>query len=77
MGRIAIDDVDDALMAALSRRAAEHGVPLEQEARDILSAAVRQQRADLDAELARCRALTPPGPRRLAEELIREDRDSR
>jgi hypothetical protein len=50
---------------------------LEQELRNILTAAAVPTRGALLAELDRCRALTPPGDRRLAEELVREDRDRR
>jgi hypothetical protein len=42
--------------------------------------AVRQRliaRAKLAAEFAKIRAKTPKGPRRLAEELVRESRDER
>jgi len=52
-------------------------VSLEQQLRDLLTEAARPSREELLEGLAACRALTPPGPRKLAEDLIREDRDSR
>ena len=54
---------------------------LEQSLRDLLTEAAKPSRAELLAELERIRAMTPPPkpgityPR--AEELIREDRDTR
>ena len=43
----------------------------------ILTAAAAATRQELLAELDRCRALTTPGERRLAEDLVRQDRDRR
>ena len=77
MGQVIVRSLDDAVVAALKDKAARRGHSLEQELRNILTAAAAPRREDLPAELDRCRALTPPGERRLAEELVREDRDRR
>jgi len=77
MGQVIIRKLDDAVIAAHKRRAAARGVSLEQQLRDVLAEAAKPSREELLERLAACRALTPPGPRKLAEDLIREDRDSR
>jgi plasmid stability protein len=75
MGQVLIRNVDDAVLAALRERAATRGVSLEAELRDVLTRAAGHPRADLAAEFAKVRALTPKGRRRLAEDLVRESRD--
>ncbi len=77
MGQLLVRRLADDVIAALRRRAAGRGHSLEQEARDILSAAARPSRAELAAELRAIRARTRPGRFPLAEDLIREDRDAR
>jgi plasmid stability protein len=77
MGQILIRDLDDTVLRALEARAAAHGVSLEAELRDVLTRAVSNHRAALATELASIRALTPSGPRVLAEDLVRESRDER
>jgi plasmid stability protein len=74
MGQILIRNLDDAVLAALRRRAAEHGASLEEEARRSLAAAVglgRNEAVDrLDA--IRHRIGTPSGPTVLDD--LRRDR---
>jgi antitoxin FitA len=77
MGQVIVRNLADDVIAAHKRRAAARGVSLEQQLRDVLAEAARPTREELLSRLARCRALTPPGPRALAEDLIREDRDRR
>lgn len=81
MGQVLIRNVDDAVLTALRTRAATRGISLEAELRDVLARAAGHPRADLVAEFAAVRALTPTGtpkgPRRQAEELVREGRDER
>jgi plasmid stability protein len=77
MGQVLIRNVDDTVLAALRQRATVHGVSLEAELRDVLTRAAVRPRADLAAEFAAVRALTPNKPRRLAEDLVRESREER
>jgi plasmid stability protein len=77
MGQVLVRNLDDAVIAAHKQRARARGVSLEQQLRDVLAEAAKPSRDVLLQRLAACRALTPPGPRTLAEDLIREDRDSR
>ena len=77
MHQIVVRDLDDDVIERLERRAEEHGRTLEQEIREILRQAGRPSREELLEIMDRIRAMTPPGPHPLAEDLIREDRDSR
>lgn len=77
MVQVIINNLDDSVIAALKARAAKHGKSLDEELREILAAAAKSSRQELLAELDRIRAMTRPGPRPLAEDIIREDRDSR
>jgi antitoxin FitA len=77
MGQVIVRNLDDAVIAAHKQRAKTRGVSLEQQLRDVLAEAAKPSREELRARLAACRALTPPGPRTLSEDLIREDRDTR
>lgn len=77
MGQILVRNLDDAVISALKDRATARGRSLEAELRDLLTRAAGAPRADLIAELDTVRAMTPKGPRRLAEELVREGRDER
>jgi len=76
MGHVIIRNLDDAILMRLRARATTHGQSLEQELRDILAEAARKT-DDIQAELAAIRKLTPPGPRQLSEDLVREGRDER
>jgi antitoxin FitA len=75
MGQVLIRNVDDAVLTALRERAAARGLSLEAELRDVLARAAGHPRADLAAEFAAVRAMTPKGRRRLAEDLVRDSRD--
>jgi antitoxin FitA len=77
MGQVLIRNVDDAVLTALRERATARGMSLEAELRDVLARAAGHPRADLAAEFAAVRAMTPKGRRRLAEDLVREGRDER
>jgi plasmid stability protein len=77
MGQVLIRGVDDGVLQSLKERASEHGRSLEAELRQVLADAARRPRAALIQELAEIRALTPKGPRVLAEDLVREGRDER
>jgi plasmid stability protein len=77
MGQVLIRAVEDDVLQSLKQRAADHGHSLEAELRLVLTQAARQPRADLVAQLATIRAQTPPGPRTLAEDLVREGREER
>jgi plasmid stability protein len=77
LGQVLVRNLADEVIAAHKRRAAARGISLEQQLRDVLAEAARPTREELLSRLAACRALTPPGPRTLAEDLVREDRDSR
>lgn len=74
MAQVLIRNVDDEILSALRARAAARGVSLEAELRDVLTRSAGHPRADLATEFAAVRAQTPPGPRRLAEDLVREGR---
>ena len=79
MAQVVIRNIDDDVVERLKARAAAEKKSLEQKLRDVLTEAAKPSRAELIEELARCRAMTPPHPpgAPLAEDLIREDRDSR
>ena len=82
MTQVLIRNVDDSTIATLRARATARGLSLEAELREVLTRAAGHPRADIAAEFAAVRALTPsqppPGqPRHLAEDLVREARDER
>lgn len=76
MGQVLVRNLADEVIAAHRTRAKARGVSLEQELREVLSRAARLTREELLEEMARCRAMTPPGHRTRAEDIIREVRDS-
>ena len=77
MGQVIVRNLDDAVIAAIKSRARSKGHSLEQELRIILAQAANRTRAEKLALVDRIRAATAPGPHPLAEDLIREDRDTR
>lgn len=77
MGQVLVRNVDDRVIETLKTRAAARGLSLESELRDVLSRAAAHPRAELAAELAAVRALTPKPSGPLAEDLVREGRDER
>jgi plasmid stability protein len=79
MAQVLIRNIDEQVMERLKARAAAQRKSLEQELRDILAEAAKPSRAERLEEMRRIRAMSlplPPGAP-LAEDLIREDRDSR
>jgi antitoxin FitA len=81
VAQVIIRNIDDAVIERLKSRAAAQHKSLEQSLRDVLTEAAKPRRAELLAEIERIRAMTPPRePGKVyptAEEMIREDRDSR
>lgn len=81
MGRVIIRNLDDGVLDRLRVRAISQQKSLEQSLRDLLTEAAKPSRTELLADLERIRAMTPPrapgATYPTAEELIREDRDSR
>ena len=81
MGQVVIRNIDDRVLDRLRARAVAQRKSLEQALRDLLTDAAKPSRAELLAELERIRAMTPPRVLGViyptAEELIREDRDTR
>ena len=77
MAQVIVRKLDDRVVAALKRKAERHGHSLEQELRDILTGAATPRAAEKLALVDRIRTQTAPVPHPLAEDLIREDRDSR
>ena len=81
MGQVVIRNIDDRVLDRLKARARAQHKSLEQSLRDLLTEAANSGRAELIAELERIRAMTParrPGVAYpTAEQLIREDRDTR
>jgi plasmid stability protein len=77
MRQVLIRGIEDSVLQSLRERAAGHGRSLEAELRHVLSEAARTPRVALAAELAKIRAMTPDGPRTLAEDVVREGRDER
>ncbi len=74
--QVLVRNLDPDVVAALKRRARRRGHSLEQELREILTAAARPERNELLAEADRIRAMSP-GPLRDSVDLIREERDRR
>ena len=81
MGQVIVRNIDDRVVERLKARAMAQRKSLEQSLRDLLTEAAKPGRAELLAELERIRAMTPPrkpgAVYPTAEELIREDRDTR
>jgi plasmid stability protein len=81
MGQVIIRNIDDRVLERLKGRAVARHTSLEQSLRDILTEAARPSPEELLAIAERIAAMTPPLPEGVriptAEELIREDRDSR
>ena len=81
MGQVIVRQLDDAVIEAHRRKARARGVSLEQEPREVITHAARADREELVRRLDEIRAMTPALPAGAlaptAEDLIREDRDSR
>ncbi len=76
MGQVLVRNLEDEVIETLRRKAAAGGISLEEQVRRILRGAARPSKDDLLEELKEIRAMTPPGPRPLAEDIIREIRDN-
>ncbi|HEX2478781.1 MAG TPA: hypothetical protein VHK45_05835 [Geminicoccaceae bacterium] len=76
MAQVLVRNLADEVIEAHRARAKARGVSLEQELREVLRRAARPTKEELLEEMARCRAMTPPGHRTPAEDVIREVRDS-
>jgi plasmid stability protein len=81
MAQVVIRNIDDRVFERLKARAVAQRKPLEQSLRELLTEAARPNRLELLAELERIRMMTPPrqpgSDYPTAEQLVREDRDSR
>ena len=81
VGQVVIRNIDDRVLDRLKARARAQRKSLEQSLRDLLTEAANPSRAELIADLERIRAMTPARPPGVtyptAEQLIREDRDTR
>jgi len=75
MGQILVRNLDDAVIAALKRRAAASGISTEEQARRALTQAVGLDRAEAAERLAAVRRLIGQVPGPTSVELLREDRD--
>jgi plasmid stability protein len=81
MAQVVIRNLDDRVLERLKVRAAEQRKSLEQSLRELLTDAARFDRTELLDALERIRAMAPPRNADIeystAEQLIREDRDTR
>ena len=80
MGQLIVRNLDESLIVRLKRRASRHKLSLEEAVRRILAEAEPEKpsKEELLEELSRIRAMSPPimePP--YAQDLIREDRDTR
>lgn len=78
MAQVLVRNLDDNVVERLRRKAELNGLSLEQELREVLTAAARLTPEERVALSRRIRALTPGGKLRSeSADLIRQDRDSR
>jgi antitoxin FitA len=81
VGQVVIRNLDDRVLERLKARAAAQRKSLEQSLRELLTEATQPNRAEVIAEVERIRSMTSPAAPGIAyptaEQLIREDRDSR
>ena len=78
MAQVIVRNLDENVLATLKRKSELHGCSLEQELRDILSAAARLKKEECLSLARRVRALTPTGAAQTdSAKLIRADRDAR
>ena len=77
MVQVIVRNLDERVVATLRRKAELHGHSLEQELRDIVTAAARLTGPERMARARRIRAMTPPDvPQTDSADLIRKERDS-
>jgi len=77
MAQVLIRNLPDDVVERLKRRAAVKGHSLEQELREIVTAAVPLSRVERVAIIDHFQTLSKRRPKRNATDLIREDRDRR
>lgn len=77
MGQVIVRNLDDSVIETFRERAAQRGVSLEQQLREVLAEAARGTPADRVERMRRIRAQCRPGDFPTAEQMVREDRDSR
>ena len=78
MSQVLVRKLDRAVIDALKARANRNGRSLEQELREVLTAAAKPSAAEkISLAAKRVSAMTRPVPHALAEDIIREDRDRR
>jgi plasmid stability protein len=81
MAQVVIRNIDERVIERLKGRAVAQRKSFEQSLREILTDAAKPNGDELLAVAARIRAMSPPDPEGAnhpsAEDLIREDRDSR
>ena len=82
MGAITIRNIDDAVVSAIKRKAAEHGVSMEEEIRKLLASTYsddqqRRQREWAERQLERMRRGELPKSTVSSVETIREMREER
>lgn len=77
MGQVLVRNLDDGVIGILKTKAELHGRSLEQELREILTAAAGLTPAEKVAFADRIRAMTPHRLTTDSTDLIRADRDSR
>lgn len=78
MGQVIVRNLDDQVVATLKRKAELHGCSLEQELRNILSAAATLTKEERFAIAKRISEMTPANVKQTDSTLlIREDRDTR
>ncbi len=77
MSQVLVRRLDRAVIDALKARAGRNGRSLEQELREILTAAAKPSVDEKLALVERVSAMTRPVPHPPAEDIIREDRDRR
>ena len=75
MARVVVRNLDDAVLYRLSEAAKRRGHTLEEELREILTAASQPSRTEIIAEMGRIRTMTPKKLQSDSTDLIREDRD--
>ncbi|WP_448188351.1 FitA-like ribbon-helix-helix domain-containing protein [Azospirillum sp. sgz301742] len=78
MGKVILENLDDDVLAMLRANALGSGRSLEDEIKRIVADAVSGPQVDKTAlreEMAKTRAMTPPGFNVDMTQLIREDRD--
>jgi antitoxin FitA len=75
MAQVIVRNLEDETVRRLKERARRKGHSLEQELREILAAAARQEKAEFKATAASIRARYEGTPQTDSALLLREDRD--